>query len=65
MKRLTSGAHFTQLFEPMNDEMAENFIRNENEASPNLANFLRTMGRCDIGETEEIRVDCFPRVSPL
>ena len=64
LHRLTSGAHFTQRFQAMDADMAENFIRNRDESSPNLANMLRTLGRFDVGEVNNIHVECFPKVSP-
>ena len=65
MRRLTTGPYFTQRFEPMNDEMVNQFVYGKGEAPPNLQTFLRTMGRLDIGEVTNINVDCFPRVSYL
>ena len=64
-KRLTTGPYFTQRYEPMNDDLLEQFIKTRNEKSPNLMDFFRTMGRFDAGELADIHVDCYPRVSYL
>ena len=61
--RLTTGPYFGQRYEMMNEEMLKQFIKGKNEASPNLMDFFRTMGRFDTGEITNIHVDCYPRVS--
>ena len=62
-RRLTSGPYFTQRYEPMNEDLLNQFIKTRKEKSPNLMDFFRTMGRFDAGETLNIHVDCYPRVS--